>query len=30
MRATGATVADNLGGDIKEDGSLAKKETGAQ
>jgi uncharacterized protein YegL len=29
MRATGATVADNLGGDIKEDGSLAKKKTGA-
>jgi uncharacterized protein YegL len=30
MRATGATVADNLGGDIKEDGSLAKKKTGAR
>lgn len=29
MRATGGTVADNLGGDIKEDGSLAKKTTGA-
>lgn len=28
MRATGGTVADNLGGDINEDGSLANKRTG--